>query len=138
MLVFHEELGRVARLAAAEALEDVSRRIDAERWCLLIVERTVPPHVRPAFLQRDKLSHNLLDTSGLQNLFDGFPWNGHCAKFLAKLRKSVLSTREFVQAHGVQGTSHGKVMITRFLRCKDTLFQENQCEKYTLFQYFLV
>ena len=81
MLVLHEELGRVARFAAAEALEDVSRRIDAERWCFLIVERTIAPKVRPTLLQRDELAYNLLNTSGLQNLFNCFPWNGHFANF---------------------------------------------------------
>ena len=50
MLVFHEELGRVARLAAAEALEDIARRVDAERRCLLVVEGTVSPKVRPFLL----------------------------------------------------------------------------------------
>ena len=65
MLVFHEELGRVARLATTETFEDVSRRIDTKRWRLLIVERTIAPHIRPTLFQRDELAYNLLNVSGL-------------------------------------------------------------------------
>ena len=36
MFVFHEELGRVARLAASETLEDVARRIHVERRGLVV------------------------------------------------------------------------------------------------------
>ena len=43
MLVFHEELGRVARLATTEAFEDVARWIDTERRRLLVVEGTITP-----------------------------------------------------------------------------------------------
>ena len=85
MFVLHKELGRVAGLAAAETLEDVACGIDAERRRFLVVERTIAPHIRPALFQRDKLSHNLLDMSGLQDLLYCFPWNGHAAKFSAKL-----------------------------------------------------
>ena len=65
MLVFHEELGRISSLAAAEAFEDISRGIDTKRWRLLIVEGTIAPHIRPTLLQRDELTYNLLDMSGL-------------------------------------------------------------------------
>ena len=65
MLMFHKELGRIARLATAKAFEDIARWIDTERWRLLIVERTIAPHVRPTLLQRDELAYNLLNVSGL-------------------------------------------------------------------------
>ena len=81
MLVFHEELGRVAALAAAEALEDVTGRVHVEGARLLVVERAQSDVVRPAFLQRDEFSHHLLDTGGLQDLIYCFPWDRHCLLF---------------------------------------------------------
>ena len=65
MLMFHEKLGRVARLAAAEAFEDVARWIDTERGRFLIVEGTISPQVRTTLFQRDELTYNLLNVSGL-------------------------------------------------------------------------
>ena len=92
MLVFHKELGRVARLAAAEALEDVACRIDAERRRLLVVERTIAPQVRPTLLQRDELAYNLLNVSGLQDLLHCFPWYGHRCELDGKNSKKGQKT----------------------------------------------
>ena len=89
MLVFHEELGRVARLATAETFEDVSRWVDAKRWRLLIVERTIAPHIRPTLLQRDELAYNLLNVSGLQDLLHCFLWDGHRCEIIGKTTKLI-------------------------------------------------
>ena len=71
VLVLHEELHHIARLAAAEALEDALRRRHIERRRLLIVERAAAYVVGSTLLERHKVAYHLLDAGGVHDALYG-------------------------------------------------------------------
>ena len=71
VLVLHEELHHVARLAAAEAFEDALRRRHIERRRLLVVERAAAYMVGATLLERHKIAYHLLDAGGVHDALYG-------------------------------------------------------------------
>ena len=68
----HHELDRVAAHAAAEALVELARLVDAEGWRFLLMERT-QPHVPPRgadALEAHVFADHLDDVDGRLELFD--------------------------------------------------------------------
>src|SRR4029079_4268963 len=65
-----QERKHIARLAAAEAVEELSHRMDVERGTLLVVERAETLPVGPRAPEADVLTDDLHDVRAVANLGD--------------------------------------------------------------------
>ena len=72
VFVFSDEGDGVAALAAAEAMERLARRIDAERRRFLVVERAERLETRAGAFHRDVRADEVLDAGGGEYLLDAF------------------------------------------------------------------
>src|ERR1051326_5799134 len=78
LLTFLHELKNVARFAAAEAMKELPRRVDRERWRLFIVERAQPAVIlRPRLLELHVVAHNADNVRLLPHRFLEVAEGGH-------------------------------------------------------------
>ena len=67
LLVLHDEVDGIARLATGEAFIDSLRRTDGERRRLVVVERTQSRIARAALAERHKLGDDIDDVGRIHD-----------------------------------------------------------------------
>jgi hypothetical protein len=95
MLVFHEEIHRIASCATAKTFVHASGRIYIERRRFFVVKRTQAQEIDAPFFERDKVAYHLLYTGSFHYTVDGRTANHWISKFieLMRLTNRILANR---------------------------------------------
>jgi hypothetical protein len=101
-------------MPAAEALENLPRRIDIKRGRLLLLKRTQRLELRAAALERNISTDHIDNVHGLAHLLDDFRWNhaGHAVS--VAYRVPTLSCAELLREIPLVGGCHQECHPTTF------------------------